>query len=511
MTIPVFWCGTDESLREYQQILERFQAAKPADFGVQALVVDDESPKAGAVQGPRLFSRLSDGIGVIQIEGLITNKVSWWNAFAGLTAYQEVREALAYAAADSSVSEILLLIRSPGGVVAGLSDTAEMIRRVRAVKPIIAFTDAEMASAAYWLASPAKRIYASQDAVVGSLGTVRVHFDYTGQMEQDGVKATIFRSGPKKFIGNPYEKLSSTAKDDIQAKIDYMAGVFIDFVAEQRGVSAKSLWDLDGGTFIGTQALEKRLVDDILLFDDVVGKLQRRIARRRKRNGGFNMKKTYAVTAKSLAALAEQIAAGKSLEDAVGALDVPDDVKESLMNATNADEPPQDSDPSATEPDAGEDGTATTPAVSADGSVDDSVDAGDSPDSGGPVNPVALLKEQLKEKDAELIEAKIELRELQARVDGYSELEAKMKEIIVNEVAGMQVALGVPVNKELAQKPPEHIVTLYEETLSAYTEAFPIGRQSREDADDATPTASGDGPKVTRLDLARLQSVKVGK
>ena len=78
------------------------------------------------------------------------------------------------AAEDPVVAAILLRVDSPGGTVAGVSDLAEAVYAARKVKPVSAYISDLGASAAYYIASQAQRLYADSDALVGSIGVYSV-------------------------------------------------------------------------------------------------------------------------------------------------------------------------------------------------------------------------------------------------------------------------------------------------------------------------------------------------
>jgi len=496
----LLWCGSEESLHEYLAVIKKFEGMSAKDF---VALTDANDETVAEEQLPRLLS-IDGDIAFVQVEGMLTNKVSWWNKYAGLVAYQEIREAMVAAAAHEGVREIFMLVRSPGGIASGMLESAELTKKINRIKPITAFTDGNMASAAYAISVPAKRVYASQDASVGSIGTLRITVDYTEMMKKDGIKAKVFRSGELKAVGIPYEKLSDKAAKSIQDKVDYLADAFMDVVAEARGVNIQKIKNLEGDYFIGAQAKEVGLVDDIKSFDAVLGAMQKRIARRTKTSGGFSMKKTYAVTAKSLAALAEQIASGASLDEVVGDVDGLKDVAEELKDSEAS------GDAQAAAEGASE-GEAQAAAESDGAGEGDAQAKKDEPDaeSSADTSAVEVLQAQISSLEDKLISAKVELNGMQARIESFEAHEKDLKEIVASETAGMMVALNIPAPKDLAERDTGDLVGLYRSTLEEHIEAFKVGRQSSEAAEGAADTKET-SPKITRLEQARLRSVRRG-
>ena len=113
-----------------------------------------------------------------------------------MTTYPDIRRAAIFGATDEKVSAILLDIESGGGSVNGVSDTGNLISMINDnVKPVTAFTDGLMASAAYWLGSSAGDVYSSKTSVVGSIGVISTHMEISAMLKKEGVGVTVMRAG----------------------------------------------------------------------------------------------------------------------------------------------------------------------------------------------------------------------------------------------------------------------------------------------------------------------------
>ncbi len=84
------------------------------------------------------------------------------------------------------------------------------------------------ASAAYWIASACDRIYASDSAIVGSIGVQ----SFMKSETQDGTIRFVSSQSPAK---NRDPGTGEGARD-VQAVIDTLAEVFVQKVARNRGV-----------------------------------------------------------------------------------------------------------------------------------------------------------------------------------------------------------------------------------------------------------------------------------
>lgn len=161
-----------------------------------------------------------------------------------------MREALA----DARVNALFIRLDSPGGVVGGgLPQLAAFMRSARASaggKPIWVYADMA-ASAAYWIASGADRISAPAVGIVGSIGAVWVHEDWSGFDAKAGIVITPVQFGSKKTDGAPWAPLSPGAKADVQADIDQLGRDFIaDVVAGRPQLTSDRLLATEAACFM---------------------------------------------------------------------------------------------------------------------------------------------------------------------------------------------------------------------------------------------------------------------
>lgn len=160
-------------------------------------------------------------------------------------------------------------IDSPGGPPAGLEEFNETIRSL--TKPIIGFSDGMVASGAMWVASALDGLIVTKTAHVGSIGVIAVVMEFSKMMENDGVKATLIRSGKLKAIGGRFEPLTEEAEDAIQEVVDHLHGVFVDTVSDGLGMSVDEVSKLaDGRIFMGRQAVDVGLADSTGLLNDAI-------------------------------------------------------------------------------------------------------------------------------------------------------------------------------------------------------------------------------------------------
>lgn len=410
-----FWAGTEECLVAYLASLKK-------EAGMS--YTQDNSAAEPALPAPRLFSQIGN-VGVIKVAGPLNNTDSWMNEYRGATGYPEIRAALVHAASDPSVGAILLDVASGGGAVSGVSDAADLVALVGKSKPVHAFTDSQMASAALWVTANAKTITVGKIAEIGSIGVMAVHQEMSKMMADAGVTATVFRSGQYKALGTAFEPLSKTASDVMQAQINELGGIFTQHMADARGVSyaqADAKFG-QGRTFIGQAAVDVGLADAVGSFDSVVSKLQRGIdSRNSLPKYGANFTKGPDM---SKAALTEQQIAAMAEGGVTQVAQVGGPTAAELAAAAEAK--------------ASADAAAKAEADTAAAAL---ASATNKPAEKAEPTLVAYLQSQLSAAQASVVELNVQLVSAKATLEAAQGSNAAMRPLVVASVDRLQIALG---------------------------------------------------------------------
>jgi len=200
------------------------------------------------------FARVVDGVAIIPVYGPLMRSFSWW-----AWSYEEVARDLALAENSGLVRQIVLDIDSPGGLVAGCSDCAALIRACS--KPVNAFVGGMAASAAYWLASATGHVTVGSGAVLGSVGAVIEYVDIEPMFEKMG--ARIIRVVAEQSPNKRLDPESPEGRAELQALVDAAGAEFVTGVAEGRGVDeATVLADFGQGlVFDGAEAIRRGMAD----------------------------------------------------------------------------------------------------------------------------------------------------------------------------------------------------------------------------------------------------------
>ncbi len=161
---------------------------------------------------------------------------------------------------DDNIKAVILEINSPGGTVVASEEIANAVEHLD--KPVVAWIREVGASGAYWIASSADVIVADPLSITGSIGVISSYLQFSGLLEDYGIKYERLVSGDFKDTGSPYKNLSSKERVILQRKLDKIRDFFVNKVAENRNMSYDEVNNLATGMFyLGEEAKELGLVD----------------------------------------------------------------------------------------------------------------------------------------------------------------------------------------------------------------------------------------------------------
>lgn len=230
-------------------------AAGRAEHGPVAL------PRRAAALQPRA-ARPGQRIAVIPVFGIIGKRLDEFETMCGGVDVDDIEGQVAAAVADSKVDQIVMHFDSPGGVVTGVPELAAKIRTWSAQKPIHAFTDTLMASAAYWLASACQSIACTRTADVGSIGVYMALIDESEAWAKEGYQMILIKAGARKGEGMPGLPIAPETLAAWQSEVDAIYAMFTaDVIASRASVSADAM---QGQTFMGHAAVQAQLVDAVV-------------------------------------------------------------------------------------------------------------------------------------------------------------------------------------------------------------------------------------------------------
>jgi len=204
----------------------------------------------------------------VKLQGYLTTYISneGKNEYGDLLwdeiASEDIVNAIEKAEKDDDVKAIVLEIDSHGGGPVAAEEIANALKR--AEKPTIALIGEYGTSAAYYAATGADIIFASQNSTVGSIGISMSYTDNAKKNEEDGLTFNQLSVGKFKDTGAYDKPLTSEEKELLMRDINILHENFIKVVADNRNLDIEKVRQLaDGSDMLGQMALENNLIDHI--------------------------------------------------------------------------------------------------------------------------------------------------------------------------------------------------------------------------------------------------------
>lgn len=209
----------------------------------------------------------SGTIGVITISGAINDADSG----PGTAGAARIERVLDDALSDD-LSALVVRVNSPGGTVTGSETIRRAIMR-HADKGIpIAVSMANIAaSGGYYVATPAKRIFAEPETITGSIGVIAIVPTFENLLAEYGVTSDGIRttglSGQPDVLGGFTPEMDGV----LTASVAGSYTKFLTLVAEGRGITLKQADSLgQGRVYAGGAARQLGLIDQFGGLDDAI-------------------------------------------------------------------------------------------------------------------------------------------------------------------------------------------------------------------------------------------------
>jgi signal peptide peptidase SppA len=219
------------------------------------------------------YYRTADGVAIIPVVGTLVQRGDALDAMSGLLSYGRLAGQLQAAIDDPRSDAILLEIDSPGGEANGLIDLAAKVKSAGKKKPVWAIANEQAFSAAYWLASSASRVFTPQTGMVGSVGVVMLHVDQSAKDAKQGITYTPIFAGSHKVDFSSHAPLSDDAKAIAQDEVDRLYEMFVQAVADGRGIDQQVVRDTQAGLLNPEAAMGAGFIDGVQSFDQTLSAL----------------------------------------------------------------------------------------------------------------------------------------------------------------------------------------------------------------------------------------------
>ena len=172
-----------------------------------------------------------------------------------------------------NVCAIIQLVDTPGGEASAANTYCALMQSSK--KPILTYIDGMCASLGMWFAAASDEVYLSNELdKCGSIGTYCTLIDWSGYLEQEGIKLIEIYAPQSTDKNATYKNALAGDTSGIENDLQVLTANFIDHVGNSRGEKAKanaSEWN-SGKMFYAKDAVKNGLADGIMPFNKVVSK-----------------------------------------------------------------------------------------------------------------------------------------------------------------------------------------------------------------------------------------------
>lgn len=263
------WAITADGLRSILAIANREYSAE--DYSVFHSIKEEEKEALVADLGTRVqdssYSYVNKSTGIMYLDGPIIPRGTWMSDVSGLTSIDTLTKEFMAFEADESIRNIVLLMDTPGGNVVGVSEFSQMVRNSNT--DTTAFVYGMAASAGYWIASAADRIFSVDTGEVGSIGVVATYSDPSNK-ESKTIEIVSSQSPNKRP-----DITSEEGRASIQEVVDDLADVFVETVASNRGRTPEQVIETfgAGGMSVAKKAEGIGMIDGITTLTSLLNEL----------------------------------------------------------------------------------------------------------------------------------------------------------------------------------------------------------------------------------------------
>jgi len=168
------------------------------------------------------------------------------------------------------LDEVLLRLESPGGMVHAYGLASSQLLRIKSKQiPLTICVDKVAASGGYMMACLADRLVSAPFAIIGSIGVLVQLPNFHRVLKKNEIDYEIISAGEFKRTVTQFGEITQKGRDKVQEEVETMHDIFKAWIKEHRPIV-----EIDkiatGETWVGTQAKERYMVDEIKTSDDCI-------------------------------------------------------------------------------------------------------------------------------------------------------------------------------------------------------------------------------------------------
>jgi protease-4 len=196
------------------------------------------------------------------------------NLTGAIMSSDKVMQKIDKAYEDDNIKGVLFVVNSPGGAVAPSVEIAYAIKRLKAKKPVVTYTNGVLASGSYYASIWSNTIIANPGSMVGSIGVIMQSADISELLSKIGIKPQVAKIGKYKEVATPTREWSEDERKEIDKVIKDTYDMFISDVSLARGLKKEdSSQFADAHIFTARQAKKVGLIDSVGTIFDAQQKL----------------------------------------------------------------------------------------------------------------------------------------------------------------------------------------------------------------------------------------------
>lgn len=183
------------------------------------------------------------------------------------------REITAIVQLATSKDEVVLRLESAGGMVHGYGLASSQLQRLQEHSiPLTICVDKVAASGGYMMAAMATKIIAAPFAIVGSIGVIAQIPNFNKLLKNWQIDYEQHTSGKYKRTLTMLGANTAEGRKKFRQELDTTHGLFKDMVHKQRP-KMNIAQVATGETWYGQQAVELKLIDEVMTSDEYLYKL----------------------------------------------------------------------------------------------------------------------------------------------------------------------------------------------------------------------------------------------
>jgi len=176
---------------------------------------------------------------------------------------------------DSSVQALLVHLNTPGGAIVPSEDIKLAAERFEG--PTVAYATDTCASGGYEIASGCDEIWARSGSIVGSIGVIGSRVNAADLTDRLGIEYEQLTAGEYKDAGTPLKELEADEREYLQGIVDDYYDQFVENVAARRELAPDDIKDTEARVYLGEEAAEIGLVDELGTREDVTERLEEQL------------------------------------------------------------------------------------------------------------------------------------------------------------------------------------------------------------------------------------------